>query len=147
MDSNDIIDEMRKMKRQMDRFFNNFSSNRVKVDSEINGKYKNAYTDFSENKNEFIVSVELPGVDKKDIHLNLLDFGIEVKAEKKKEQKHVDKKKGEYQYARSYSGYSRTIEFPENADMNKINAEFKKGILVIKVKKRKSKEMKKIKIK
>jgi len=143
-------DEMRRMRKHMNRLFGNFgnmfSDRRIHLDKELDNNYRNAWTEFRETGEEFIIMVELPGVNKEDIHLDLTDYGLEVKAEKKKEKKHEDKEQGKYAYAKGYFGFSRVIELPENADKEKIKAVYRNGILMIKVKKKKSKKHKTIHI-
>ncbi|MBD3252219.1 Hsp20 family protein, partial [Candidatus Pacearchaeota archaeon] len=139
------------MRRQMNRFFNNFgnlfSDRRIALNKKLNENYRNAWTEFHENSNEFIIHVELPGVEKQDIQINQTDDALEIKAEKRKEKKHEDEKQGKYGYAKAYFGFSRVIDLPEEADSENIDAKYEDGVLTIKLPKKKKKNKKFIKIK
>jgi len=97
------------------------------------GMFKNPLTDMYETDKEIIAQIEMPGIDKKEIKLNVLDDGIEVKAEKKAEIEKDDKEKGFYSYERSYSGVYRKLPLPEYADPENAVAELKDGILKVKI--------------
>ena len=85
----------------------------------------------------------MPGVDKKDIKVNVTKDSIEIKAEKKKEVKEEDKKKGMFRHERSFAGFYRSFALPNNVDADKANAEYKDGVLKITVPKLKIEEKKK----
>lgn len=85
--------------------------------------------DLVERDNEIAVRAELPGVDKKDVHVSLTDRTITIRASTRKEEK---EEKGEY-YRREISTgeVSRTLTLPAAVDGQKAKAEFKDGILEI----------------
>jgi len=110
--------------------------------------YRRAFTEYKETDKEFIIEVELPGVEKDDIKLNVTDTGIEIKAEKKQEKEEADDKSGEYRYAGRYAGFYQAFDVPDNADLENIDAEYKNGVLKIKIPKRESaKSRKEVEIK
>ena len=101
--------------------------------------------DIEENDREYLVNVELPGVDKKDIKLNLENNVLVIKGEKKQ-----SKEVREENYLcceRSYGSFQRTFEFPCMIKQDKIEAEFKDGILQIKAPKAEEIKKKEIEIK
>ena len=63
--------------------------------------FRKPLTDIWETENEVVASIEIPGVDKKDIDINLTEDKLEIKVEKKHEKE--DKKKGMYRLERSYA--------------------------------------------
>lgn len=147
MFEDDSWDEFRNLRRNMNRLFGSvFSNNRVHLDKELDGNYRNAWTEFGETSEEFIINIELPGVSKEDINLSFADGSLEVRAEKKKEKKHEDEESGRYGYAKSFVGFSRVIDLPENADTSKVKAVFRDGVLCVKLGKKKSKDKKDIRI-
>ncbi len=75
------------------------------------------------------VFIELPGVDKKDIEINVTETELEVKSTSKK-RKEIEKK-GYYKLERSYSGFYRLIPLPVEVVPEKTTAEFKDGILTV----------------
>jgi len=151
-----IWDEMRIMQEQIDRMFENFFTGEQSLlgtrgmllegpksttNSEIiSSDYRQALTDIHETDKEVIATVELPGVEKKDIKINATEEGIEIKVEKKDEIKNEDKKKGLYRYERSYAGFYRYIPLPEGVDTEKINASYNNGVLELKMPKLDSKK-------
>lgn len=103
--------------------------------------------DISETDKELIISAELPGIEEKDIDVSLSKDSLTIKGEKKEEKE--DKGKSYYRMERSYGSFSRTIPLPTEIDADKVEAEFKKGVLIIKLPKTPEaiKETKKIQIK
>lgn len=149
-----IWDEMRRMQEQMDSLFSNFFSTEpfesdFLLEDKSRGKdlvasnYKAPASDIYETDKEVVAEIDMPGVDKGDIKVNVTEDGIELKAEKKHEVKDEDKKKGMYRFERSYTGFYRNYGLPANVDANKAEAEFKNGVLKIKVPKLKVEEKKK----
>ena len=90
-------------------------------------------TDVCETKQEVMVRMEIPGVEKEDIQIHASSGGIEIKAEKKDEIKEEDKKKGRYRVERSYAGFYRFFSLPDNAEADKIEANYKNGILELRI--------------
>lgn len=73
------------------------------------------------------VIAELPGVDEKDIELNVSDGVLTIRGEKKAER--TDKGDGWHVMERSYGSFARSIALPIEVDQDKANAEFKNGVL------------------
>lgn len=84
-----------------------------------------------ETEKEIKVTVELPGIDEKDIDVSLTKDTLTLKGEKKEEKE--DKGKNYYHMERSYGSFVRTIPLPCAIDDDKVGAEFKKGILTVKL--------------
>src|SRR3989338_7564454 len=125
--------EMRRVQKRMSNLFSGVDE--PFVDEEWGEDYRRAWADFLETENEFIIAVELPGVEKDDIELNIDEKLLTIKASKKQEKEEKDEEK--YSYSRSYAGFARSITLPEAADVENINAEFRNGVLKIKIPKRK----------
>lgn len=90
-------------------------------------------SDLYETDKKIVAEIDMPGVDKKDIKVNVNKDSIEVKAEKKHEMKQEDKKKGMYRFERSFSGFYRNFALPSNVDAEKAEAEYKDGVLKVTV--------------
>jgi HSP20 family protein len=103
--------------------------------------------DVAETDKEIRVSAELPGMDDKDIEVNMNKDSLTIKGEKKEEKE--DKGKDYYYVERSYGSFSRTIPLPVEIESEKAEAHFKKGVLTISVPKspKAIESKKKIKIK
>ncbi|HON55539.1 MAG TPA: Hsp20/alpha crystallin family protein [bacterium] len=82
-----------------------------------------------EDENNYYISAELPGVEKKDLKISLV--GDTLSIEGKREQKEDKKKKTYYRSERVYGEFKRSISLSESIDKNKIQAELKNGVLLI----------------
>jgi HSP20 family protein len=85
--------------------------------------------DIYETENEIIVQAELPGVDRKDISLNLEKNVLTLKGERRFEKE--TKQENYHRIERSYGGFSRAFSIPAVVDEDKIRADYKDGILKI----------------
>ncbi|MBP1875959.1 Spore protein SP21 [Ensifer adhaerens] len=92
-------------------------------------------TDIAETESALEVSVELPGIDQKDVDVSLMDSALTIKGEKKSEQE--ESKKGYHLSERSYGSFYRSIPLPSGVDTDKANAQFKNGVLTVTVPKTK----------
>ncbi len=96
--------------------------------------YKKPVADIWETNNAIKAVIDMPGVNKEDIKINVKNEGLEIKAEKKEEKK--EDKKGIYREERRYTGFYRFIPLPENAIPEKTEAEYKNGVLELTIPKR-----------
>jgi len=104
--------------------------------------------DIYEDNGNVIAEVELPGVDPKNIEVEVKDnyLKVEAKAEEKKE----EKKKGYYRKEISAGYYKRVVPLPVEVVGDKAEAAYEEGILKVvipKEKPKKKEEKKPIKIK
>ena len=77
------------------------------------------------------VTVELPGMEQKDVEVSLAGDALTIKGEKKVERK--EEKKGYYVSERSYGSVFRTIPLPPGLDADKVDASFRNGVLTVKI--------------
>ena len=82
-----------------------------------------------ETDKELVITVELPGVDEKDVEVTLSEDMMTIKGEKKAEKE--EKKEGYYMAERSYGAFSRSLRLPYAVDEKKVAAKFKDGVLTI----------------
>lgn len=117
-----------------------YNANRVLVDDLFNNFFRNDYhedyakncgskpaTNIFETENEFKIEVLLPGFTKKDLELNVHNNLLTIKVEKEKEEKSE-----EYKYAHREFGavnFEKQYRVPKSVEIEKINAEFKNGVL------------------
>ena len=85
--------------------------------------------DLSETEKTVEVSIELPGVDEKDIDVTVTDDVLTIKGEKKDETE--DKGKDYHVIERSYGAFQRILALPCEVDADKVDAKFDKGVLKI----------------
>lgn len=93
------------------------------------------------------IEVDLPGVNKKDIHVDLKDDVLTISGERKI--KSEVKKKDYYKMESSYGKFQRSFTLPENADSENIKANCEDGMLEVVIPKMKKidKDVKKIDVK
>jgi len=95
--------------------------------------------DISETEKEIIVKVELPGIDRKDVEISLSGATLKISGEKK------DEKKEEGQHflkvGRSFGRFAISLPLPCRVEEKEIKAEYKDGILSVKIPKADWKEI------
>ncbi|KAK8808402.1 hypothetical protein WA158_008303 [Blastocystis sp. Blastoise] len=104
--------------------------------------------DVKENKNNFVVSVDLPGMNKEDIHIATDDDNLTIECERKDEI-HEGDETTNYRYVeRSFGSFQRTIALPDHVDQDNISAQYENGVLHLTIPKEQiaPKETKKINI-
>ncbi len=102
-----------------------------------------------EDDKAYILEVDLPGIDKKDIKVNIDPENRTLTISGERKFKNKVKKEDYYKIESSYGKFMRTFSLPENVDIDKIDAKNENGVLNItlpKVKKE-SKEVKEIAVK
>jgi len=140
----DPFEEMKRFRKEMERAFEEF----YKKPAVKEGKRElmsTPMTDIQETDKEVIAKVDLPGVEKKDIDLKITENMLGIKAEKKHEE--TEKKKGFFRQERSYAGYQRAFSLPARVIPDKSLAEFKNGVLTVKMPKKEKKKLKEEKVK
>jgi len=88
---------------------------------------------------------ELPGLEKKDVELNLVNNLLTIRGEKKNQRE--EKNKDYHLLERSFGSFSRAVELPQGVDPEDISAEIANGVLKVTVKKPAPKQSRQIEIK
>lgn len=73
--------------------------------------------------------VELPGVDPKEIDIEVVGNVLTLRGEKKHERE--EEGKGFHYIERRYGGFNRNIELPTSVDSDKVSAAYKNGVLTV----------------
>jgi len=89
--------------------------------------------DVSETDKAIEVTAELPGLEAKDVQLNLADNVLTIRGEKKSERE--EKEKDYHLVERSFGSFARSVQLPDGVKPEDINAEIAKGVLKVTVKK------------
>ena len=87
-------------------------------------------TDIRDEGDKYVMESELPGFEKEDIKLDLNGSYLVISAEHKTENSEKDDKGNYIRRERSFGSYKRSFDIPD-VDVEKINAEYKNGILTI----------------
>jgi len=101
--------------------------------------------DLAKTDKEIEITAELPGLEEKDIQLNVTDNVLTIRGEKKSEREET--KKDYHLVERSYGSFTRAVQLPNGVNADSIKAVMSKGVLKITVPKPALAQTKKIDIK
>jgi HSP20 family protein len=85
--------------------------------------------DLYEDKDNFIVTLELPGMKKNEIDISLHDGVLTVSGERKDEREQTEGKT--FRSERYFGKFQRSLTLPTAVDANKVKASYKDGVLSI----------------
>ena len=100
--------------------------------------------DIAETKDAYAVSLELPGVDPKDVEITIENDILEIKGEKTVEHEEQDEAKKWYRTERSHGSFLRQIRVPNDVDPSAIEATSDHGVLHLRLPRREEAKPKKI---
>ena len=87
--------------------------------------------DIAETAEEFQIKAELPDVKKEDVKVSV-DHGI-LRIEGERKQEKEEKGKKFHRVERSYGSFMRSFTLPDSVDESRVQAEFKEGMLQIRL--------------
>jgi len=102
-------------------------------------------TDIYEDKEKISLEVEIPGIDLKNININVDGNILIIKGQKKFTEK--NKSKEYYKVERSEGSFVRSFSLPINVNVDKIEASYDKGVLTVNIPKKLESSTKIIEIK
>jgi HSP20 family protein len=129
------------LRREMDRLFDDFGSGFWRLPAtrsmfDIEPFWQREVTwvatpavDIAEGEKAYELTAELPGLDEKNIEVKVANGNLIIKGEKQEEKE--EKKKDYYMRERNFGSFERRFEMPEGVDADKIEANFKKGVLTL----------------
>lgn len=132
---------LRSFRREMDRLFEDFLS------SPGSGRESGMWTprlDLSETDDEYVISADLPGLSKEDVHVDLQDGQLSISGERREERE--EQKKNYHRRERSYGSFHRSMALPSNVNVEDIKAEFDNGVLTVHLPKEEKEQPKQIEI-
>ena len=114
---------MMSLQRDLNRVFEDFWS---RFDSPFGSMATNGpRTDISETDEAMLVSVDLPGLDDKDVEVNVTDDMLTIRGERE------EKAEKDGFTSQSRRSFHRMIPVPPGVDAEKAEAEFKRGVLTV----------------
>lgn len=131
---NDIVSK--RFSDIMDEFFND--AVRTRRDTFVPS------IDVSETDNQFLISAELPGMNKEDIEISLENSRLTISGERSFEKE--DKGKKYHRVESSYGSFERSFQLPDNIDAESISASYENGLLEISIDKSEEEVKKQIEI-
>lgn len=115
-------------RQEMDRLFEDFFAPTTTRASSGNGDLLPSI-ELKESDKGYTVSAELPGLEMKDVNVDLNDNVLSITGEKRAEQQNDEG--GMHYSERSFGRFERRIPLPQEIDADKTEAKFKNGVLTI----------------
>jgi HSP20 family protein len=97
--------------------------------------------DVQDKGDHYLVVMDVPGMDKDELNIDVSDHGIAISGIRKSEAQEEDGQ-GFYRMERSFGTFSRHIPLPQDATAEGVEANYEKGVLKIKLSKKKEGEIK-----
>jgi HSP20 family protein len=134
----DPLSQFRRLSEQMDRWFDTMgvgrTHNRLSGPNEQWTQNANMWAPELETflrDDQFVVRMDLPGVNKEDVHVEVTDEAIVVHGER--QQTHEEERDGFYRSERTYGRFYREVQLPEGAKPDSAKANYRDGVLEISV--------------
>jgi len=118
----DIDRSIDNFRKEMEKAFTSFPSISIP-------KMPHTSCDIIDEGKQFRVKMDVPGIKKKDVKLNVTENSLEISAEHKEESE--DKKKNYLKKERSQVSYFRTLPLSQNVVASKVKAKLSEGVLDI----------------
>ena len=134
---NDLVDDL----------FKGFLVRPLAFEGRVNGgpDLPRAKVDVAEKNGAYVVTAELPGVKKEDIHVNIDGAQVTLEAEVKRE-KEATKDERVLHTERVYGKVSRSFTLPQEVDEAKAEAKFRDGVLELTLPKKAAAQRKQVTI-
>lgn len=129
--------------RSFENIFDDFFGNSWLERSELSTW--NPAVDVVEEDKHYVLSMDLPGLNKEDVKIAVENDTLKISGEKKHE--HEDKKKNYHRCERYYGKFERSFNLGTEINTEKIEANFKDGVLYINLPKSESAKPKEIEVK
>ena len=91
--------------------------------------HRSPATDITQDDTAYRIIMEIPGVDPKEVEINVTGSLLSIHAQHEREHEH---RNGDYIVReRNVGTVRRSFRVPDDVDQEKINAEFRNGVLVL----------------
>lgn len=119
---------------EMDRIFDDFGFGRLRSRQPWRGGMLSTElwspdVEVFHRSSEFVIRVDLPGLTKDDVKVDVTDNQLTIEGERHRE--HEEEREGVYRSERSYGRFYRAIPLPEGVIADQAKASFKDGVLEI----------------
>ncbi|WP_461831992.1 Hsp20/alpha crystallin family protein [Aquifex sp.] len=134
------FEELERIKRDFDRILEEF----LPVGREAQPQALVPPVEVYETDKEVVIKADLPGVKKEDIEITVKENMVAIRAERKEEKE--EKTENVYKTERFYGVIERVVPLPIEVDPEGAKAEYKDGVLEIRIPKVHVEKEKKIKL-
>jgi HSP20 family protein len=131
-------------RREFDDFIERFFGDEPLARQGIFGRTFSPVVDIVENDTDITVKAEIPGMEQKDLDVNLAGDVLTIRGEKKAE--HEEKGDNFHRIERSYGSFSRSLALPCEVEEDKVEATYKNGVLSLRLPKSEKCKTKAVKI-
>jgi len=87
--------------------------------------------DIYEDAQKVMLKLEVPGIEEKDLDVRVENNTLTVKGERKFEKE--EKEENFHRIERRYGSFSRSFSLPQTVDPHKVEAEYKQGVLTVRL--------------
>ncbi|HEV2721197.1 MAG TPA: Hsp20/alpha crystallin family protein [Thermoanaerobaculia bacterium] len=137
----DPFDELTLLRNRMDRLLNKISDEETPALTTTTTTWAPT-TDIVETKDALIVRCELPGIEEKDVNVEIENGVLTISGERKFEEK--TKEKNFHRVERAYGRFVRSFTLPPNILNDNVKATFTEGLLELTLPKKEEAKPKKI---
>ena len=123
-------DDLDDIFKQMENVFSQFQEKGMNFASELKPNFP---VDIAEENGEFVITADLPGVDKEEINITADEETFESSAESSAEVEEENEKY--YRKERSTRRFNRRVNFPSKVDAETVEASYEDGVLTIRAEK------------
>lgn len=137
----DPFEELERMKRRLNKLMQRLGE---PIEEELSA-FGTFPVDISETEDEVVIKADFPGFEKEEIAIRLTENTVEISAQHK--EKRIERTEKLYRAERRFGAVKRALTLPAAVEVDRAEADFKNGMLTVKVpKKEKKKVGKEIKI-
>ncbi len=119
-------DDIEDVFQQMEDMFSQFQEKGMNFASELSPNFP---VDIAEEDGEYVVTADMPGVEKEEINIKADKESVEISAESSHEIEEENEKY--YRKERSKRQFNRRVSFPSEVDAETIEASYEDGVLTI----------------
>ncbi len=127
----EAVDPFLAMRREIDRLFEDFARTFRTFGLPAATAGLLPEVDLTETEDDYRITVELPGVDPKDVEVEVRGDLLVIRGEKRDE--HEERGENRHFVERRFGRFERMIRLPAEVDLDKAEATFDKGVLTIRL--------------
>ena len=135
----DPFEEMTTLRNRMDRLWSRMSAEDTAAVADWS-----PVSDVIESKDEIVIKTELPGIDEKNVDVQIESGVLTIKGERNAEKE--TEEKGFRRVERSYGSFLRTFALPPSVEPEKVSASFTNGLLEVHLPKKEGAKPRSIKV-
>jgi HSP20 family protein len=139
----DPFRDLRSLQHEVNRLFSTNLSRAFGEEGIARGAW-NPSVDIYENKDQIVLEAELPGMKREDFDLSIENNVITLRGERRFEKK--DEGDNYHRVERSYGSFTRSFTLPQTVEADSVAAEYRNGVLRVKMPKREEVKARRIEI-